>query len=242
MIRTTVTRTSALVGFVPVGKLIHSYRSLLPALALCIAKAAWGQTTLGLRVPSGLRGTAQLAKPAAATRTSAQYDFITIKIPGSTFSYASNINDGRLVTGAYLDSSGNYWHGFLWRDGGVYTLDNAGSLDTELSGTNEQGVVIGVYSDFSTGHAATYSLASGTWTTLPDISGMSINYGMGINDFGVEVGIAGVGNLDSFSCSVNWIWDPGTSTYSSRALCSPLLQACSSSVISCGERPIGQPI
>jgi len=66
------------------------------------------------------------------------------------------------------------------------------------------------------GHAAIYSLATGTWTTLPDISGMSINYGDNINDLGVAVGIAGSGSLDNFdySCSVAWIWDPLTSAYS----------------------------
>jgi probable HAF family extracellular repeat protein len=209
MIGTKITRMSAQAGFVPAGKLSYSYRSLLPVLALCLATAAWSQTPLRPR-GRGIPGTVQLAKPAAATPATAQYDFITIKIPDSTGADAYNINDSRLVTGDYYDSSGN-GHGFLWQDGGVRTLDHPGSLDTLPSATNNQGVVIGFYGDSTTGHAATYSLATGTWKTLPDISGMQVNYGDGINDLGVAVGTAGNG-----SCGVcfSWMWDPLMSAYS----------------------------
>jgi len=73
---------------------------------------------------------------------------------------------------------------------------------------------IGLYGDFTKSHAATYSLLNGAWTELPDISGMQFNYGTGINDLGVAVGVAGVGNLNAFSCSVSWIWDPSKDAYS----------------------------
>jgi uncharacterized membrane protein len=153
-----------------------------------------------------------------ATLASAQYDFITIRIPGSTAAYAFNINDGRLVTGDYLDASGN-WHGFLWLGGSVHTLDEPGAADSLPSSTNNQGVGIGLFGDSTTGYAATYSLATGTWTVLPAVSGVANNYGTGINDLGVAVGIAG-NNLQDLeaesigSCNAAWIWDPLKSAYS----------------------------
>ena len=97
----------------------------------------------------------------------------------------------------------------------MHTLDHPGSLDSLPSATNNLGVGIGAYGNATPGHAATYSLASGTWTTLPDIAGMSINYGNNINDLGVAVGLASNGSLPfDYSCSVAWIWDPLKSAYS----------------------------
>ena len=219
MIQTKITQTFALAGFVPAGKLSYFFRSLLPVLALCVATAAWSQTTFGLRGPRPMRGgpgAAQPAKLAAATPASAQNNFITIQIPGSAGAYAYNINDGRLVTGDYFDANGN-GHGFVWYRGSTHTLDHPGSQDTLPSATNNLGVDIGFYGDLTTGHAATYSLATGTWATLPDIAGLPVNYGDNINDLGVAVGVAGI-NLDvlqsSGGCSVSWIWDPLKSAYS----------------------------
>ncbi len=221
MTQTKITRTLALAGFVPAGKLSRSYRSLLPVLALSVATAAWSQTSIsagGHGPMRGIPGANQLAKPAAATPASALYQFVTIEIPGSAGAYAYNINDGRLVTGDYFDASGN-GHGFLWYDGTVETLDHPGSLDTLPSATNNLGVGIGLFGDGTTGQAATYSLITGTWTTLPDVPGMPYNYGTGINDLGVAVGIAGsdLGSLEAESpggCNVAWIWNPFKSAYS----------------------------
>ncbi len=218
MTRTTVTRKLALAGFVPAGKISHSHFSLLPVLAIWLVTAAWSQNTLGVRGPRIVPGAGPLAKPAPATPATAEYDFITIKIPGSTGANAFNINDGRLVTGDYLDASGN-WHGFLWLDGSVHTLDEPGALDSLPSAASNQGVVIGIFGNSTTGSAATYSLASGVWTTLPDVPGVANNYGTGINDLGVAVGEAG-SNLQGLeagafgACNVAWIWDPLQSAYS----------------------------
>lgn len=217
MIETKITRVLALAGFVPAGNLSHLYRALLPLLALCVATVAWSQTSPGLRGRGLLPrvATGQPATPESATPANAQYQFITIQVPESAGAYAFNVNDGRLVTGDYVDASGN-WHGFVWHDGSVETLDHPRSLDTLPSATNNLGAAAGVYGDSTTGHAAIYSLPTGTWTTLPDIAGMPINYGTGINDLGVAVGFAGSGSLDNFaySCSVSWIWDPLKSVYS----------------------------
>lgn len=213
MTQTKVARTSALVGPVPAGKPNHSYRSLLPLLALCLATAAWSQTALGPRGPHrpvGLSGARPSAQPAADTPAGAQYQFVTIGVPGSDNAQAWGINNARLVTGWYLDSSSNA-HGFVWQNGALQTVDYPGAVYTYLWQTNNQGVAIGYYGDGTTEHAVTYSVSSGTWTALPDIPGSSENEGYGINDAGVAVG-----NTYSadFSTNVAWVWHPGTSAYS----------------------------
>jgi len=210
MIRTKSTQILALAGFVPAGKLDHSYRSLLPVLALCVASAAWSQT-----VPRAFSGVQQ-APPAAATAASTKYRFISIGIPGSTAGFTDGINNAGVVTGSYFTAS-NTSNGLVWRNGTLHTLDNPGAADTALIAVNNQGVAVGYYGDNTSSHAATYSLASGAWTMLPDIPGMGNNLGWGINSSGVAVGYAG-GGTNGFgnnpTNTVAWIWDPSSQSYS----------------------------
>jgi len=118
-----------------------------------------------------------------------------------------------VVTGFYNDAS-NISHGFVWRHGTLHTLDNPGALYTGLSSVSNAGVVIGYYGDLTTVHAAMYSLRSGAWTTLPDISGMPNNEGYGINRSGAAVGVAGGGEINGPSNVAAWIWDPSSQSYS----------------------------
>jgi len=211
MIQTKVTQTLALAGFVPAGKLSHSYRSLLPLLALCLATTAWGQR--GSRVPPTVLSGDQQLTPVAPTPASAQYRFISIEIPGATwggpyFTGAFGINDARLVTGYYYDGSNS--HGFAWQGGILHVLDLPGATDTYLSGVNNQGVVIEDYDNGApyTVTSGTYSFRTKTWTMLPDPPGYSDNASYQINDFGFVVGDAYAPN------NVAWIWDPGSQSYS----------------------------
>jgi probable HAF family extracellular repeat protein len=216
MIRTKVTRTLALTGLVPAGKLGHSYGALLTVVALCMATAAWSQTPptfKGGRVPPNVFTGVRQPTPAAVTPASAQYRFVSIGIPGSTGAYPYGINNAGLVTGFYSDASFNY-HGFVWQNGTFHTLDNPGSVDTALSSVSNRGVAMGAYGDLTTVHAAMYSFPSAAWTALPDISGMTNNEGEGINDFGVAVGIAGGGDFNDPSNVASWIWDPSAQSYS----------------------------
>ena len=216
MIRTKVTRTLALAELVPAGKPGHSYCGLLPVLALCAATAAWSQTApvlRGSRVLPGVPNGVQQATPAAETLAGAQYRFVSIGIPGSTGAYAYGIDDAGLVAGLYDDASDNI-NGFVWQNGTLHTLDNPGSVDTGLDGVSSRGVAIGAYGDLTTAHAATYSFSSGTWAMLPDISGMPINEGFGINDSGVAIGAAGGGAFNDISNFAAWIWNPNTQSYS----------------------------
>ena len=224
MIRTESTRMLAPAGLVPAGKLGHSYRVLLPVLALCAATASWGQSaagSTGSRVPSTLFSGVKRATPAAATPASAQYKFVSIQIPGATGTspgglygaFAYGIDNAGVVSGFYNDAS-NISHGFVWRNGTLHTLDNPGSLYTALSSVSNRVVAVGYYGDLTTAHAAMYSFQSGAWTTLPDISGMSNNEGYGINKHGVVVGVAGGGGFNNPSNAAAWIWYPSSRLYS----------------------------
>jgi len=223
MIRTKVTRTLALAGFVPAGKLGYSYRVLLPVLALCVATAAWSQTAPGFRggrVPPNVPRGVQQPKPAPTTparaQTSAQYRFVSISIPGSTDAFPFGINKAGAASGWYVDT-GNITNGFVWRNGILRTLDNPGFADTELQSVSNRGVAMGFYGDNNASHAAMYSFASGAWTALPDIPGMPNNLGWGINSAGVAVGYAGAGDNGFGYNPTNataWIWDPRIQSYS----------------------------
>ena len=212
MIRKKITRTLTLTGLVTVGKLSHSYRSLLPVLALCLATAAWSQTRLGLKGPhraGTIRGVIPSTQPAEDAPASARYRFITIGAPASGNTQAAGINNARLVTGFYEDASSNH-HGFVWQAGTLQTVDYPGAVYTLLLAVNNQGVAISFYGDAdNTEHAVMYSVPGGTWTALPDIPGYSENEGYGINDAGFAVGNAYQGNA-----SVAWIWNPNTLSYS----------------------------
>ncbi len=214
MIPTKVTRTSALAGFTPGGKLIYLHRSLLPALALCLATAAWSQIKPGPNEhhrPLSTRGANPPARPAADTPASAQYKFTTIGVPGSNSAWAWGINNAGLVTGNYEDAS-SIWHGFVWQNGVFQTVDYPGAVYTYLFGVNNQGVAIGLYEDTTDiEHAALYSVPAGTWTVLPQVPNTSNNEGYRINDAGFAVGDAYSADYDT---GVAWIWDPNTSTYS----------------------------
>jgi hypothetical protein len=211
MSRTKSIRTLALAGFVSADKLSHSYRSLLPVLALCLASAAWSQYAPGFRGGSVQQGT-----PAPATPASAQYRFVSIAIPGSTGTYSFGINNAGVVTGSYNDASNNS-NGFVWQNGTSHTLDSLGSVDTALQSVSNRGVAAGYYGDNTASHAAMYSLASSGWITLPDIPGLPNNLGWGINSYGVAVGYAGGGDSGfgyNPTNTVAWIWNPSTQTYS----------------------------
>jgi len=211
MIRTKVTRTSALTRFVPAGKLSHAHRSFLPMLALCLATAAWSQSTpgpKGLHRPAVMPGAIPGAKLTADAPASAQYRFITLDVPPSSFTQAAGINNARLVSGFYEDASDTL-HGFIWQNGAFQTADYPGGLYTYLGTVNNYSVALGYYGDGTAEHTVTYSVPSGAWSVLPDIPGYSDNEGYGNNDAGFAVGTA-YGD----STSVGWVWDPTMLSYS----------------------------
>ena len=218
MTRTKITRTLALTGLVPAGKLSNLYSGLLPVLALCAAGVAWSQPVhgaRGARVPPDRPGGSQPAKPAASSPASAEYRFITIETPNAIscgLNYYCNapfgINNARFVTGEYTDSS-NAIHGFAWHNGVLRTLDYAGATNTGIFFVNNRGVVAGYYTNAANdGFAVTYSFPGGAWTMLPNIPDYPTNYAYDINGAG-----AAVGEAFGASSSESWIWDPSSQSY-----------------------------
>jgi probable HAF family extracellular repeat protein len=131
MHRTKIARTIALAGVALAGKLSHACCGLLPVLALSVTTPAWSQTSPNFRVPHRLPNMSMAAsssKP-ADTPTSAHYKFITIATPDSPYAVADGINNAGVVTGYYQDSSSNY-HGFVWQNGTLVTVDYPGTVDT----------------------------------------------------------------------------------------------------------------
>jgi probable HAF family extracellular repeat protein len=145
--------------------------------------------------------------PPPATHT--HYGFTTIDIPdGVDGVFAYGVNDEGLVSGFYEDSSA-YYHGFLWKDGTVRTVDAPGDwADTYLGSGNDLGVVIGNYDDdLTVSHATLYRVWDQTWTRLPDVPGCPLNYGNAINNYGIAVGAAYQGTPTDYYGGVGWIWD-----------------------------------
>jgi hypothetical protein len=136
---------------------------------------------------------------------SSQYQFTTIDAPGASDTEAYGINNPGIVTGFYVIQGRG--HGFVWRNGSLTTVDHPGALDTLLGDVNDPGLVIGNYGPFETQHATIYNIATGTFTTLPDVPNLPVNIGDGINAQGIAVGSAGMGNVSVTFSNVGWIWD-----------------------------------
>jgi len=188
---TSINQTSTLAGIPPVSKRNHTYRGLLPVLALLITASAWSQTLTGLRAPHrppNISMAAPSASSAVDTPASLRYKFIPIATPNSTYACAAGINNAGVVTGYYQDSSANN-HGFVWQNGAFQTVDYPGAVETIIYGVNNRGIAMAdYYVDSTTAHTAAYSVSTGTWTPLPDIPNYSVNAGYCINDSGVAVG------------------------------------------------------
>jgi len=193
-------------GFAVPGKL-----TLTLTLAVSFAGSIWSQTAPAPGPhprPLTLSTTASSLSHSAENTPTDHFKFIEIQIKGATSTNANGIANDGLVTGYYLDAKSIY-HGFVWRDGRVETVDYPGASGTFLFGVNNRGLAIGYYIGGAVNHAVTYSIWSRTWTALPDIANYPLNQGYGINDSGIAVG-----NAFSSTASVAWIYDPATLSYS----------------------------
>jgi hypothetical protein len=138
-----------------------------------------------------------------------EYVFTLVPLPGEPHARAFGINDRGLVSGTYFPSSTSDL-GFVVENGTVTTgISGPGATFTLLGPANNHGVAIGNFGDFTTQHAAYYDIASATWTTLPDITGMPLNFGNGINDAGQAVGTAFSGGNSGSGTGpgLDWFWD-----------------------------------
>jgi probable HAF family extracellular repeat protein len=138
-----------------------------------------------------------------------QYRFTEIPVPGPSF--AVGINDEGLVTGYYGDPTMGDVFSFLYERGGLTTgIAAPGATITSVGGANNRGVDTGNYGNEANQQAAFYDIRRGTFTPLPEIPGMPLNFGNGINDFGHVSGVAyasGDWSLGGTGLGQNWIWD-----------------------------------
>ncbi len=119
-----------------------------------------------------------------------QYRFTEIALPGPG-GVAYGINDHGLVTGAYPDPATGDFLSFVFERGAVTTgIAGPGATDTFLGPANNRDVESGNYGDFTTQRPVLHDLRSGTYTPLPEIPGLPLNFGNGINDAGHAVGTA----------------------------------------------------
>ena len=80
----------------------------------------------------------------------AQYDYTTIDVPDSTFTYAFGINDAGQIVGEYLGAE--FYGFFLDVDGSYTTIDVPGAMFTIAYGINSSGQIVGSYDDDATAH------------------------------------------------------------------------------------------
>jgi hypothetical protein len=175
------------------------------AAALPVRRACGGLLARA-GVPALLLGMSLLS--AVGQPAQPQYRFIEIPLPGP--GAPLGINDFGLVTGYYIDpATGNYLS-FRSEDGAVTTgIEAPGATDTLICPANNLGVETGNYGNFTEQQAVLYDIRRGTYTSLPAIPNMPLNFGNGINDAGHVVGVAySGGNVSAASgLGQNWIWD-----------------------------------
>jgi probable HAF family extracellular repeat protein len=97
---------------------------------------------------------------------------------------ATNINNAGQIVGYYYSSS--HAHGFVLNNGTYTTLDDPLGTDTYITGENDNGQIVGHYTDLS-GSEHGFLYAGGTFTTLDNPSGSRTELN-GINNAGDIVG------------------------------------------------------
>jgi hypothetical protein len=63
-------------------------------------------------------------------------------VPGSTATMIFAITESGILAGGYQDATG--WHGFLWWHGMLETIDYPGAENTQITGINNRGQLVGV--------------------------------------------------------------------------------------------------
>lgn len=112
--------------------------------------------------------------------------------PGATSSSASTVNPSGVVVGAYTDTVGELFHGYLLKNGTYTTIDFPGAIyGTFAGGGNPENDVVGVYNYISSctadcNHA--FLLHNGVFTSF-DYPGAIFSEATGINPGGVIVGV-----------------------------------------------------
>jgi probable HAF family extracellular repeat protein len=112
--------------------------------------------------------------------------FVTIDVPGATFTGARDINSRGQVVGRYTDTDGTN-HGWLLSRGELTMVDFPEAGFTGANGINSAGAIVGVYMQAAGEPVHAFLLRGGEFTSMdfPDSAGTSA---FGINARGDIVG------------------------------------------------------
>lgn len=143
---------------------------------------------------------------------SAQCKFTTITIPGSTADTAIGVNDQGAIVGGVNDSSGS--HGFLLFQGKVTKFRFPGSFGTEALGINNHGQIVGDYDagQFAKAGQSGFVVHNGVFQAISDPKAPGATRAIGINNFGVIVGSAGLDGFVLRNGKFSTIRFPGSSS------------------------------
>jgi len=113
------------------------------------------------------------------------YRFISIDVPGSSFTAAAGINARGDIVGRYLDSDG-LSHGFLMRNGMFSTIDFPNASFTAVRAINARGDMVGRM-ELADGVDHAFLLHDRQFTQI-DFPGASATIGRGLNNAGDVTG------------------------------------------------------
>src|SRR5205814_4815595 len=84
--------------------------------------------------------------------------YVTLDVPGATFTTATAVNSSGQIVGVFLDSNSKE-HSFLFSNGSFTTIDNPAASVTVARGINSSGNIVGLFLD--PGEHAFVRLANG---------------------------------------------------------------------------------
>jgi probable HAF family extracellular repeat protein len=129
-----------------------------------------------------------VAAASAANPPKLTFKFVTTNVPGAVQTYPWDINNAGVTVGQYEDSR-LFYHGYILNGKQLTTLDDPNGLNTVASGINYNGaMVVGFYSNTSTGKPMGFLYTNGTFADIPGPDGAVTSGAYGINDNGAIVG------------------------------------------------------
>ena len=147
----------------------------------------------GLRGRTGLRRSAlaALACLLASPQLLAQdYNYLTIRVPGSQETWATDINARGDIVGVSFDSEG-IARGFLWRKRVFTTIEHPTAVGLEARAINARGDIAGILNDSTGAHG--FLLSNGRFTVI-NRPHASYTFAFGLNNAGDVVGHSDAGD------------------------------------------------
>jgi len=124
-----------------------------------------------------------------ALAATAQCKFTTLNIPGAVTSTAIGVNDQGAIVGAFTSSNTDN-RGFLLFQGKFTHFNFPGAESTEANDINNVGQIVGQYDNLQTGQHG-FVVHNGVFHSISAPAAPSQTRAIGINNFGVIVGVAG---------------------------------------------------